>query len=143
MIKLRRLYDLCHLTISMIKNSISARDFSKSVAVLPISPVLGQKNLASGLSSDLTRKHCWSIVSLPESARRVSISSLEERPLDVDAVCQDGVFDPGPKKIINKSVTWDLPVIDVISFTAVTGHGAFCILTTEPSVSLAINKKLH
>lgn len=127
----------------MINNSISARDFSKSVAVLPLSSALGQKNLALGLSSDLTRKHCCSLVPLPASARRVSISSLEERPLDVDAVCQDGVFDPGPKKIINKSVIWDLPVIDVLSFAAVIGHGAFCILTTEPLVSVTINKKLH
>lgn len=103
----------------MINNSISARDFSKSVAVLP--PCFGEKNLASGLSSDLTRKHYWSIVSLPDRARRVSISTLEERPLDVDPVCQDDVFDPGPKKITNKSVIWDLPVIDVISFTAVIG----------------------
>lgn len=82
-------------------------------------------------------------MSLPDSTRGVSISSLEERLLDVDAVCQDGVFDPGPKKIINKSVSWDLPAIDVMNFTAVIGPGAFCILTLEPLVSVAINKKLH
>lgn len=116
----------------MVNNRISATDFSKSVAVLPISSVLGQKNLTSGLSSDLTREHCWSVVSLPGSTRWVSISSLEERLLDVDVVFQDAVFDPGPKKIINKSVSRDLPVIDVISFTAVIGLGAFCILITEP-----------
>lgn len=82
-------------------------------------------------------------MTLPDSTGWVSIPGLEERLLDVDSVCGDGIFDPGPRKTINKSINWDLPVTDAAGFTAVMGLGAFWTLTTEPFVSVGINKKLQ
>lgn len=137
---LRFLYCLCHLTIFADQLSVSARDFCKSGAILPISSDCGQKSLNTGLSFDLTMKSCQSIVTLPDSTSWVSIPGLEARLLDVDSVCRDGIFDPGPRKIITKSIGWDLPVTGAVGFTAVMGLGAFWILTTKLFVPVGINK---